>query len=207
MDEARIVCGLEADRLREAASLLCDAFAEKIEHELRPSSPEQAVRVYVASFDPARAVAAVGDDGAILGVAGVGAHRSPFSHLTYAILRPEFGVVGALVRRAYGLLEEFATPRDPSIARIEVLGVREDVRGRGIGSLLLEASAEFARSTGARTLTLEVVDTNGRAKELYERAGFVVTRSIRTGLLTGGAGYNGIHFMRRSLDEEPASIS
>jgi ribosomal protein S18 acetylase RimI-like enzyme len=48
-------------------------------------------------------------------------------------------------------------------------------------------------------VTLEVVDTNGRARELYERVGFEHVRTIRSGVITSGSGYQAIHFMRRTL--------
>jgi ribosomal protein S18 acetylase RimI-like enzyme len=92
-----------------------------------------------------------------------------------------------------------AHPRRRGTRRVEVLAVREDSRGVGVGTALLEAIAVDAREDGAARLLLEVVDTNGRAKELYERAGFRATRTVRSGLLTAGAGYRAIHFMRRDL--------
>jgi ribosomal protein S18 acetylase RimI-like enzyme len=73
------------------------------------------------------------------------------------------------------------------------------VRGGGVGTALLEAVATGARRDGARKLLLEVVDTNGRARDLYERAGYRAVRIVKSGVLTAGAGYRAVYFMRLDL--------
>jgi ribosomal protein S18 acetylase RimI-like enzyme len=199
MDTARIVKGLRADAVPAVADLLLEAFSTKFAHELRPSSPEQARRITVAGLVSEHAYIALDPNGSVLGFAGIASAGRPFFHLSLAALRREFGVFGALWRRAYSLLEEFAKPRRRRTRRIEVLAVRADVRGAGIGTALLEAAAAGAVTEGADRLLLEVVDTNDRAKVLYERAGFRSTRTIHSGLLTAGGGYRAVHLMRRDL--------
>jgi GNAT superfamily N-acetyltransferase len=182
MEGEGITRGLTADQVPAAVAILLDAFGEKIAYELRPTSDEQAVRITTAGIAPERAWCAVGSDGSLLGVAGVAEPGRPFFHIPFVLLVREFGLPGALWRWAYSLMEVLAHPRRRGTRRVEVLAVREDSRGVGVGTALLE-----------------VVDTNGRAKELYERAGFRATRTVRSGLLTAGAGYRAIHFMRRDL--------
>jgi ribosomal protein S18 acetylase RimI-like enzyme len=194
-----IVRGLDGDHARQAVSLLYDAFEVKVLHELRPRSREQAERVYLESMEPARALAAVDGDGCVLGVAGIGGKGAPFMELRLGLLVREFGLGGALRRRAYSLMETLASPISKTVSRIEVLAVREDARGAGIGRALLEAAVAVAAKEGQRAVTLEVVDTNGRARELYERVGFELVRTIRSGALTAGSGYRAIHFMRMTL--------
>jgi ribosomal protein S18 acetylase RimI-like enzyme len=53
--------------------------------------------------------------------------------------------------------------------------VDKNMRGQGIGSLLLEAIFKFAQQNGYKTIRLDVVDTNPKARELYERMGFKPT--------------------------------
>lgn len=52
------------------------------------------------------------------------------------------------------------------------IAVREDLRGRGIGSGLLNRMLEVAEDSGLRSLYLEVRESNGRAREMYARRGF-----------------------------------
>jgi len=57
-------------------------------------------------------------------------------------------------------------------AHIGILAVAERAEGRGVGSALLSAAEDWARSRGARRLTLNVFEKNRRARALYERRGF-----------------------------------
>lgn len=56
------------------------------------------------------------------------------------------------------------------------LGVREQLRGKGIGKALIEAAAQRARAEGLAQLVLDVSESNTRAAALYERLGFNATR-------------------------------
>lgn len=57
-------------------------------------------------------------------------------------------------------------------AHINNLAVQPELRGRGLGTLLLEAIIVEAAHLGASLLTLEVRRSNEPAQRLYERAGF-----------------------------------
>jgi ribosomal-protein-alanine N-acetyltransferase len=57
-------------------------------------------------------------------------------------------------------------------AHINNLAVRADLRGRGLGTQLLEAVTVEAAHLGAIELTLEVRASNTAALQLYKKAGF-----------------------------------
>lgn len=57
-------------------------------------------------------------------------------------------------------------------AHINNLAVRPELRGRGLGSHLLESILTEARHLGAASLTLEVRRSNVPAQRLYAKAGF-----------------------------------
>jgi GNAT superfamily N-acetyltransferase len=50
--------------------------------------------------------------------------------------------------------------------------VAEHAEGRGIGSALLQAAADWSRDQGFDRLTLSVFAGNRRAQNVYERHGF-----------------------------------
>jgi ribosomal protein S18 acetylase RimI-like enzyme len=57
-------------------------------------------------------------------------------------------------------------------AHIEILVVRPEAEGQGIGRALLAASEAWARSRGLESITLNVFAQNERALELYRRQGY-----------------------------------
>ena len=66
---------------------------------------------------------------------------------------------------------------------INNLAIHPNFRGRGLGTLLLEAVLAEASRLGAPHATLEVRRSNEPAKRLYERAGFS-TVGVRTSYYT-----------------------
>ncbi len=63
-------------------------------------------------------------------------------------------------------------PRDPDLVYIKALAVAETERGRGVGTRLIEDTAQWAREQQRPWLALHVLDSNVRARRLYERLGF-----------------------------------
>lgn len=55
---------------------------------------------------------------------------------------------------------------------LELLGVRQDVRGQGIGGKLVDYFTDLCRKAGHKKCFICVSDFNVRAKKLYESKGF-----------------------------------
>ncbi len=74
-----------------------------------------------------------------------------------------------------GWCDVLAKPR-AALAHSGVLGmgVRRQYRGRGMGGALMRATLEAARKRSLTRVELSVRADNERAKQLYERMGFVV---------------------------------
>ena len=53
--------------------------------------------------------------------------------------------------------------------------VLPELRGRGVGRLLMEAAYAQMRQAGATTVALEMVANNDVARRFYEREGFTTT--------------------------------
>ncbi|XP_013421116.1 uncharacterized protein LOC106181319 isoform X2 [Lingula anatina] len=66
-------------------------------------------------------------------------------------------------------------PSDPSKGYVEAICVESKFRGKGIGKVLLDRAEYEAKAMGCRSIYLKVKRTN-RAKNLYERQGYRVTK-------------------------------
>ena len=75
---------------------------------------------------------------------------------------------------------------------LDILYVKPEARGSGLGVDLIRAAAEYVQSQGAETLALEVLESNAGAKKLYDRLGFAtVERTLAApvaGLIANKAG-------------------
>jgi len=56
--------------------------------------------------------------------------------------------------------------------KLRVLLVSEDVRGKGIGELLIDALLEKAKAIGYKRLSLWTTDNQEVARSLYKKLGF-----------------------------------
>ena len=67
----------------------------------------------------------------------------------------------------------FSTFKAKPVLNVHDLAVLPSHRGKGVGTALLDAATERARELGCCKLTLEVIQSNTRAHQLYNRKGFV----------------------------------
>src|SRR5581483_1530618 len=72
-----------------------------------------------------------------------------------------------------------ATTSSPRMWFLEIVYVRPEARGRGVGVELIREVARRAQEAGAEMLELEVLESNDGARRLYDRLGFrTVERSL-----------------------------
>ena len=70
-------------------------------------------------------------------------------------------------------------PESSHVLQVNGLAVAPSARGHGIAAALLAATEDRAREQGAAKVTLRVLGTNGVARRVYERAGYVVEGVLR----------------------------
>lgn len=79
-----------------------------------------------------------------------------------------------LDRHLGGMASSFQLPGE---VHVEWIGTAPAAQGQGVGSALLKWADETAKASGARFMSLEVMAGNPRARRLYERQGYAVTRN------------------------------
>jgi ribosomal protein S18 acetylase RimI-like enzyme len=185
----------EADRA-EVAQLYWQAFGLKLGRVLRPEPKALAFVQRVMRAD--HALAAYDEAGRLLGVAGFKSPRGAFVGGRPSDLVAIYGRFGGYWRATFlNLLS-----RDVENARflMDGLFVREECRGMGIGSALLQAVVAEAARRGYAEVRLDVVDTNPRARALYERHGFRALFDARLGPLRLIFGFVTSTAMVRAVD-------
>lgn len=168
----------DSDRAQIAA-LYWEAFGAKLGSTMGPAP--KALRFFEAVLYPPHALCARHDDGTLLGVAGFKTQQGALVGGSFRDMARVYGWIGASWRVA--LLS--ALERDTENARFLMDGifVEPAARGRGVGSLLLQAIADEAASRGYAEVRLDVIDSNDRARALYERRGFRAIKTHSTGWL------------------------
>jgi ribosomal protein S18 acetylase RimI-like enzyme len=184
--------GVTARRRQALSAIIHEAFGVKLSFLLRRRTPEECV-VTVGRLLRFEDGLVYEEDGKPLGVATLKRQsRSPY--FSREVIQKEIGWLRARVLTTF--VDE--PIHDADAVRIDMLAVRGDHRGEGIGTKLIERVFQDAARDGMMKVTLDVIDTNVGAKRLYESLGFVVTKT-RPVPCAGRYGFHAVIDMERRL--------
>ena len=200
--DVTIYNGLHAHLRPAAARLYWQAFGGKLGRVLGPDA--RALRLFEKVIRGDHCLAALDGSGALVGIAGFKTATGSFAGAGPADLVAGYGRLGGRWRGA--LLRALSSDIDNDNFLIDGICVAPDRRGQGIGRRLLDALCHEAAQRGYRSVRLDVVQENHRARALYDRLGFVPLRSERLGVLRLVYGFSGSTTMIRALDpdQDPA---
>ncbi|MBD8891496.1 GNAT family N-acetyltransferase [Roseibium litorale] len=184
----------EAERQR-AADLFWKAFSGKLGKILSPE--QKALALLRDLLDPAYAICAIGADGRLLGLAGFKTSEGGLTAGGLKHLAGIYGWPGALWRGL--LLDLLERPVEKGVFLMDGIFVAAEARGQGVGTALLKAVEAEARARGQARVRLDVIDTNPRARALYERAGFEAAGVEETGIFSGLFGFSSATRMEKRL--------
>ena len=190
-----IFSGLHTHLRPQAARIYWEAFGGKLGRVLGPEPRALAFFERVIRAD--LCLAALDDRGALIGVAGFKTPAGSFAGGSWADLIAIYGPIGGRWRG--WLLWTLNREVDNDRFLVDGICVAQPHRGKGIGTLLLTALYAEAVARGYQSIRLDVVDTNLRARALYERQGFVATRTETLGLMRHLFGFAAATTMVRPL--------
>lgn len=171
--------GFPADQRDKVVGLFWSAFRQKLHPVMKPE--EKALGFLTKVADPAHAISALTPDGKVIGVAGFKTKKGALIGGGLREMCATYGMIGGFWRGL--ILSILERPLQSETLLMDGIFVDEAARGRGIGSALLSAIKEKAVLLGCRRVRLDVIDTNPRARELYERHGFVAESTTDMGSL------------------------
>lgn len=170
--QVEIHSGLPEAYRRQAAEILYDAFQRKFASVI--SKADQAIAILEESMAASMALVAISDD-RLVALAGVGHGGQGFLNWKRSAFLRQLGWLRGLP--GYMLASTFIHPADNGQLMLECIAVSDSVRGQGVGTQLLDAVFALTQAEHLDAVQLDVIDTNPRARELYERLGFVATHT------------------------------
>lgn len=177
--EFHIRKGFDPSQRSAAAALYWDAFRGKLGKVMGPD--DRALGFFEAALNPDFALSAVGADGRLLGIAGFKTKEGSLTDGTLHDMAQAYGWFGCFWRAL--LLSTLERKVAPGVLLMDGICVDAKARGLGLGTALLAAVKAEARQLGLSSVRLDVIDSNPRARALYEREGFEVVGFTRTGPL------------------------
>ncbi|WP_103257306.1 GNAT family N-acetyltransferase [Tabrizicola aquatica] len=190
--------GLHAHLRPDAARLYWEAFGGKLGRVMGPE--DRALAFFSRVIRTDLCFAALDGDGRLVGIAGYKTPAGSFAGGSWADLTAVYGPFGGRWRG--WLLWALNREVDNDRFLIDGISVTRSLRSQGIGSLLLAALCDEAKGRGYPAIRLDVIDTNWRARALYQRHGFIAAGSQRLGLLAHLFGFASSTTMVRPLSSE-----
>ena len=187
--------GLPEPLRAEAAALYWQAFGGKLGRVMGPDARALAYLTRVILAD--QAIVALDGQGQLLGLAGFKTPQGSFAGGTTRELRAVYGRAGMLWRLP--LLSLLGSEVDNDRFLLDGICVTPAARGRGVGTALMAAIEDEGRARGYAHVRLDVIDTNWRAKALYERLGYRTVKTDNIGLLRYAFGFTSALTMVKAL--------
>ena len=155
-----------------AVRLYFNTLIEKFEPIL--GSDGRAEQALASSIENDKCLVAV-CKGKLVGIMGVQTSEHGFVNPNLKTMIRVYGVLGGILRMGGLAILHHKTDTDEHY--VDGVAVASEMRSTGIGSHLFELLEQTVLEKRIKTISLEVIDTNPRAKALYERLGFVAVKT------------------------------
>ena len=178
--------GLPPSLRDQAAVIYWQAFGGKLGRVMGPDARAHAFLTRVMRAD--HVLVARDESGALLGLAGFKTPQGSFAGGSWTDMRAVYGLAGLAWRLP--LLALLSREVDNDRFLLDGICVAPVARGLGVGSALMAAIEDEARARGYAYVRLDVIDTNWRARALYERLGYMGVKTLPLGPLRHVFGFD-----------------
>jgi ribosomal protein S18 acetylase RimI-like enzyme len=172
-DDLVISRGFAPEQAVEAARLYDEAFGPKLSIAIPDADARR--DILAKGMNPGFCFAAFRSS-VMVGIAGFKTRTGSLTGaISLSLLLQRLGLFRTL--RALTVLLLFRRSLAPNQLLMDGIGVSSAARGGGIGSRLLHTLLAHAKGEGFASVRLDVIETNPAARRLYERIGFVESRT------------------------------
>ena len=161
---------------------------------------ETALAVLPHSIHPTRCLVAF-TEGRLAGILGIHDQRGSFLEPSYGTMVRHYGHISGTFRTMLLMLLDHKAP--PGDLYLDGIAVEPSQQGQGIGTALITAFEQRARDNGFASVSLEVIDTNPRAKALYVRMGYHKIATHTMGPFSRLFGFSSTCRMSKQLETIP----
>ncbi|MBA4376724.1 MAG: molybdopterin-guanine dinucleotide biosynthesis protein MobC [Anaerolinea sp.] len=187
IEDIKIQHGLPSEHIHRAVEIYYEAFRRKLDPTLGSQEHSLSILTMVFEDHPDLAIVAL-HQAKIVGVTGLQVGGRGFFNFKWSYFTRQFGWLRAIPK---AVVMYFARrPERSGQLLMNGIAVDPSMRGKGVGTLLLQAVFEFARANCYSTVRLDVVDTNPEARCLYERMGFLPTKTYNYPFLRNIVGFS-----------------
>jgi len=163
-----------------------------------------ALGVLPGSIHPTRCMTAF-SEGRLAGILGIHDLQGSFLEPAYGSMVRHYGQIsGAYRTMLLMLLDHKVSPGD---LYLDGIAVEPSLRGQGIGSALITAFEDRAWDNGFATVSLEVIDINPRARNLYKRLGYRPVATHTIGPFSRLFGFRSSIRMSKRVDPNSAPLA
>ena len=181
-----------------AAELYDEAFGKKLSVAVKNDKDRK--HLFKKGLTLKYAISAISDqeNPGLLGLAGFQTSEGSLTGgITYRDLLSQLGFVKASWAAVIFSLYE-RKPKQGQLV-MDGIAVHSKARGMGVGSQLLEEIREYAKQHGYNRVRLDVIDTNPKAKKLYERMGFKTVKTESFPYMKSLLGFSGATTMELTV--------
>ncbi len=189
--------GFPETEQNHVAELYWQAFSPKLGRIMGPDA--RALHFFSGCLNPDYALVARDEQGRLLGVAGFQTEAGGLVAGSLKDMAQVYGWFGGTWRGL--LLSVLERKIQPGVFQMDGLFVDASARGLGVGTALLKAVCQGARQRKLDRVQLDVIDTNPRARALYERVGFVPISEEEAGPFVHIFGFSKATRMQKTLSE------